>query len=134
MWGKGGNVQSVPAYQPSAEARATQTVPAYQPDVDGSATSLYSEAEPTHSANIAIMVPADAALFFNGQKTKQTSGLRVFTTPPLRPGGYTYEVKASWRTSDRLMTQVRQIAVRPGDNVIVDFTKALPAVVVLPKN
>jgi uncharacterized protein (TIGR03000 family) len=53
--------------------------------------------EPDHRAQIRLRVPADAEVWFDGQKTTQTSEYRDYYSPPLTPGkGYTCQVRVRW--------------------------------------
>lgn len=79
---------------------------------------------------IAVLVPANAAIWFDDAKTTQTGTLRRFVSPPLTPGrDYTYEVRARWTEEGREITQRRRLTVHAGEVVSVTFPEAAP-----PKN
>jgi uncharacterized protein (TIGR03000 family) len=60
-------------------------------------------------------------------KTKQTGKDRLFVSPPLLPGyTYQYQVRASWTVDGEPVTQVRDITVRPGQNVTVELRGPAP--------
>jgi len=73
-------------------------------------------------ANIAVYLPDDAILTFDGLDVAGTGPVRSFASPPLTPGcDYTYEVTARWSKEGREMTRSRRVHVRAGDKVEVDF-------------
>ena len=47
--------------------------------------------------------------------------VRTFKSPPLAPGQYNYDVRASWDENGRNVTQTQQVRVSPGAAVEVDF-------------
>jgi len=72
-------------------------------------------------ATITVSVPADARIFFDDQPTTTTSSRRVFITPVLEPGQYTYNVQANLERNGKLTTQRKQVTVRPGEESQVSF-------------
>jgi uncharacterized protein (TIGR03000 family) len=80
---------------------------------------------PPPDPNIATMivrVPANADIWFQGAKTGQRGAQRTFVSPPLEPGqGFTYEVKARWKEDGKDVEQTRQVHVKAGENVDVNF-------------
>jgi len=79
------------------------------------------DGQPIH---VTIQVPADAQVWFNGVKTHLTGTTRKFVSPPLAPGDYLYEIRASWAGQD----QTRALTVHPGDAINVEFkSKTAPA-------
>jgi uncharacterized protein (TIGR03000 family) len=72
-------------------------------------------------ATITVSVPADARIFFDDQPTTSTSSRRVFITPPLEPGQYTYNVQANLERNGKMTSLRKQVAVRPGENSQVSF-------------
>jgi len=82
------------------------------------------------SAEIDVKVPASAELYFNGVRMSQTGENRVFLTPPLVPGrDFSYTVQAVWTNNDHPVREQRNIRIRGGDRLSVDFTtrEATPA-------
>jgi len=72
-----------------------------------------------------LQVPADAQVWFDGEKTTQTGALRHFVSPPLPPGrAYTYEVRVAWKEGGREVTESRRLSVRAGDHVSASFPVA----------
>jgi len=75
-----------------------------------------------NTAHIEVLVPGEAALWFNGWKARSTGVVRKLQSPPLTPGrNYTYTVRARWEENGREVTQTRQVAVSAGAKVRVDF-------------
>ena len=90
---------------------------------DPSQTSLYPP--PVNSDNtamIAVRVPPDAELFFDGTATTQKGPVRTFITPSLDPGRtFTYELRATWTANGQPVTQTRTVQVGAGKRSLVDF-------------
>jgi uncharacterized protein (TIGR03000 family) len=75
-----------------------------------------------NSATMNVKVPAGAEIWFEGSKTGQTGTTRTFVSPPLEPGrGFTYDVRARWTENGKEVDQTRQVHVRAGEKVDVDF-------------
>jgi uncharacterized protein len=70
---------------------------------------------------VTINVPADAEVWFDGVKTKQTGTSRTFVSAPLAPGKYSYEVRVLWTKDGRAFSQTQQVDVQPGANVELTF-------------
>jgi uncharacterized protein (TIGR03000 family) len=78
-------------------------------------------------AQVRVLLPAQAILWFNGEATTQTGPQREFASPELVPGkAYTYEVKARWMQDGTPVERSFTIAVRANKTTTVDFS-ALPA-------
>jgi len=65
----------------------------------------------------------DAKVWLDDQATKQSGLNRMFDTPPLQPGVYTYHVRAKWKMNGRDMDETRVVHFRPGEALTVDFTQ-----------
>jgi uncharacterized protein (TIGR03000 family) len=75
-----------------------------------------------YTAEIEVLVPDDAAVWFNDWKGKSTGPVRRFQSPSLTPGQkYEYTVKARWEENGRPVTQTRPAFVTAGARVRVDF-------------
>ncbi len=73
-------------------------------------------------AYIRVRVPADAEVFFDGQRVQQSGTDRLFVSPQLERGyKYTYEVKARWTQNGQQVERTRTVSVRPGEETTVDF-------------
>jgi uncharacterized protein (TIGR03000 family) len=82
------------------------------------------------AALLAVRVPFDAEIWIADAKTQQRGALRSFVTPPLERGAiFRYEIRARWNEAGRNVDRSKEITVRSGDRVTVDFTgegKPLP--------
>ena len=77
------------------------------------------------AAMIAVRVPPDATIWFDGQKTTQTGPVRQFETPALDPGhDYTYSLRVKWNQNGRDVERAREITVHAGDRIGLDFLGA----------
>ena len=70
---------------------------------------------------VEVYPPEGARLFIEGQETKPGWPTCRFVSPPLRPGNYTYTIKAIIPGPDGPRTITRRIDVRPGDFESVDL-------------
>jgi uncharacterized protein (TIGR03000 family) len=78
-------------------------------------------------AYINVHVPPDASLRFQGTRMSQGGSLREFVSPPLPVGkSFVYTVRASWPEGGREITRERQVQVRAGDQVDLDFLALEP--------
>jgi uncharacterized protein (TIGR03000 family) len=76
-------------------------------------------------AFVTVRVPSpDAQVWFDDHRTQQGGVQRVFETPPLQAGNYSYKIRAKWRQDGRDMEQIRTVRVQPGRRVTVDFARA----------
>jgi uncharacterized protein (TIGR03000 family) len=76
---------------------------------------------------VEVNVPANAEVWFDGEKTAQTGPGRVFHSPPLRPGiKYMYLVRAKWSDGGRESEQMQTITVQPGEHIRVSFPTVRP--------
>jgi uncharacterized protein (TIGR03000 family) len=88
----------------------------------GALPSGNSKARPDNRARIWLRVPANAEVWFEGVKTRQSGTERYFYSPPLTPGlTYAYEVEARWKEEGKVVKRQRQIVVHAGDTVRIDF-------------
>jgi uncharacterized protein (TIGR03000 family) len=99
-------------------------VPGYTPEGRNATT------QPDNRAHIWLRVPADAEVWFEGAKTKQTGTLRHFFSPPLAAGKiYSYQVQVRWSKDGTPVERKQQIDVHAGDSLRLDLSVAP-----LPKN
>lgn len=77
-----------------------------------------------NAAGIVVRVPdPNAEVWFDTYKTQQRGTVRQFSTESLDPNqNYTYHLRARWMQNGQQMEQTRDVSVRPGQNVTVDFT------------
>ncbi len=108
-------------------SRDSYGVPTFmQPAYTPAAVPFVARANP---AKICLIVPAaDARVWFENQGTKSTGTSRVFETPPITPGSiFQYHLKVTWKESGEDVSLERDVAVRSGQTVDVDFTEAAAA-------
>lgn len=91
----------------------------------------YYPPETTDSAPAAtllrLLVPAQAEILFDGQKTTQTGTLRDFITPPLeRASNYTFEIQAKWTENGREVSRTEKVKFLGGQRVNLDFRATAP--------
>jgi uncharacterized protein (TIGR03000 family) len=80
----------------------------------------YGEADTR--AQLEVLVPPDAILWFNGWKARSTGPVRKLQSTPLERGRhYTYTVKVQWQENGREVTQTREVGVSAGTHVRVNF-------------
>jgi DNA sulfur modification protein DndE len=73
-------------------------------------------------AEITVLVPANAEVFFDGEPTTQRGVERLYLSPPLEVGRkYSYEVLARWQENGKPVEQTRKVEVSGGARVRVDF-------------
>jgi uncharacterized protein (TIGR03000 family) len=73
-------------------------------------------------ANVVVQAPADAEVWFDDYKTRQTGGQRTFTSPPLQAGRtFTYEVKARWTQDGKPVEKAQKVKVQGGETSQVEF-------------
>jgi uncharacterized protein (TIGR03000 family) len=73
-------------------------------------------------ANIQLKVPANAEVWFQGEKMALTGPLRVFQSPPLPPGSkFVYDIRARWKEDGKDVVQAQSIIVFAGADLSVQF-------------
>jgi uncharacterized protein (TIGR03000 family) len=77
----------------------------------------------SNAAVVRVRVPADATLWFENERTRQTGPAREFVTPPLTPGNeYTYHIRAQWMQNGHPVESGRDVLIRAGDRLTIDMT------------
>jgi uncharacterized protein (TIGR03000 family) len=72
---------------------------------------------------VAITLPADAKLLFNGHAAVGSGETRTFRTPPLKPGeSYTYQLTAVVVRDGREQTATEKVVVKAGEKTSVTLT------------
>jgi uncharacterized protein (TIGR03000 family) len=79
---------------------------------------------PANKAAMLLTVPGDAIVTVNGQPTKQTGVSRLFYTPELAPGTYSYNIEARWNENGKDLKVTRQIEVTTGRITTLTITSA----------
>jgi uncharacterized protein (TIGR03000 family) len=78
-----------------------------------------SEARP---ATIRVVVPQNAEVWLEKEKTSQTGTDRAFVLPPLATGKlHVYTVRAAWTENGRAVEQVRVVGIKAGETAKVNF-------------
>jgi uncharacterized protein (TIGR03000 family) len=115
--GMGTPVMNGYAYSPmmSAGGMGTPMMPA-----GGVSQSFYSSINSGNEATLVIHVPEAASLSIDGQPTQQSSGTRIFTSPPLEQGKtYVYKVTAEMNRDGHTVRDTKSVEVRPGQRAEV---------------
>jgi uncharacterized protein (TIGR03000 family) len=120
-----------PGYNSYYEGPTVYPYSSYADEVPPTADSYAEERTPAdqtmrsvdeNAAMIAVRVPANAELWFNGHKTSQSGQVRQFETPSLDPAQeYTYEVRARWTENGHNVNRARRLSVHAGDRLGVNF-------------
>jgi uncharacterized protein (TIGR03000 family) len=109
--------------------------PYYYPNYYPSGTPSYSAPSQTqsfyytpvsvdNSATVQVRVPANAQLWFDDTLTKQSGTMRLFYTPQLDAGKpFKYTVRVQWDDNGKKMEKTKEIEVRAGKQIDLDFTK-----------
>jgi len=75
-------------------------------------------------ARIMVRLPADAALWVDGEPTRQTGSEREFTTPSLTPGDtFTYTLTARWTQGNDPVEKTIKVDVRANQTSQADFMR-----------
>jgi uncharacterized protein (TIGR03000 family) len=73
-------------------------------------------------AVVAVHLPADAELWFDGSATGQTGSDRTFTSPPLPSGkAFHYAVRARWTEGGKRVEQFQMVTVQAGQQARATF-------------
>jgi uncharacterized protein (TIGR03000 family) len=88
---------------------------------------------PAMAALFRVRVPADAEIWFSGEKTAQRGSYRLFVTPEVDAGRtLAYDVRARWRQDGQEVVRKRTVTVRAGDRLTLDFLQQDEEDTVLP--
>jgi uncharacterized protein (TIGR03000 family) len=87
----------------------------------------YYYAPNNNAATIDVRVPLYAKVWFDGEPTQQTGELRSFYTPTLSVNKvYHYTIKVKWEDGGKTYEKTREIDIRPGASLVVDFLRPQP--------
>jgi len=109
---------------------AQPSVPAVTPSRDRSSTGEeQEESADAGRAFVDLRVPANAEIWFEGDKTAQAGALRHFVSPNLESGRtFTYDIRARWTDPNgKVVDQTRKVKVEAGRRTMVDFNTPAPA-------
>lgn len=71
-----------------------------------------------------VHVPGNAEVWIEDVKMTQSGTNRGFESPPLTPGrAYTYRIRARWSGDNGPVEQTKEVPVRAGEQVQVDFAR-----------
>jgi uncharacterized protein (TIGR03000 family) len=88
---------------------------------------LYTDPSPKPSGilMVEVRVPnANAIVYVNNQPTRQSGVIRTFASPQLPEGdAYEYDVRVEWTANGRRVSRTKTINGKPGENLVVDFTR-----------
>jgi uncharacterized protein (TIGR03000 family) len=85
----------------------------------GQATAQQPGNQPVH---MKFRVPAEAQLWLDGTATTMQGQVREMISPPLPPGkSYVYTVRVRWQRYGQVIDQKREITVKAGDFIDMDF-------------
>lgn len=124
-WGGGYGYYSTTYITPVISVASTATAAPLIRSAVYPATPWRESAVMTAGAHVDVRVPAaDAQVWIDGVRMKQTGLERRFVTPALDAGSvYDLEVRASWCDPAGVpYTQTRRLNVRAGNHQTVDFT------------
>jgi uncharacterized protein (TIGR03000 family) len=110
-------------YGPSSSGQYVAPNP-YVPAQPPYASGYYGTPQIDPSAAlIELRVPANAEVWFSGDRTTQQGSVRDFVTPALERGHhYSYEIKVRWLDSKgQPIEKHKKVPVRPGDRLNLQF-------------
>jgi uncharacterized protein (TIGR03000 family) len=73
------------------------------------------------TAQITVLVPDDAEVYFDGTETNKTGIERVFTTQPVGKGTFSHTIRARWTQDGLPVDKTIKVSFRAGDKIRVDF-------------
>ncbi len=127
VYGPGNGVFSNGGYVAGTYTRYYPPVTVFQDGTVllGEPPVIAAEPRPDNTARLRLIVPENAQLWFDGQKTQQTGTERSFSSPPLTPSTtYAYSVRIRYTREDgRVVDETRSIEVRANESWTVDFTQ-----------
>lgn len=102
---------------------ATYAAPMAAPDYASYYAPQPEFVVPRGAALIDLRVPANAEVWFSGDKTQQTGADRSFVTPSLDEGhNYAYRIKVAWTDAKgQRVEREKKVAVRPGARLNLQF-------------
>ena len=99
---------------------------AYSPMTTPMSQSFYFNPDAANEATLIVHLPESASLSIDGQPMRQSSGTRIFTSPPLEPGKtYVYHITAEMNRDGHTIRDSKDVEVRAGQRseVRMDFGK-----------
>jgi uncharacterized protein (TIGR03000 family) len=134
-WGLGlGVAVGYPGYLPDGVAAGTYyppppvTAPVPSAPPDAPPPDAPQEPKADGKARLLVLVPANAQVWFDGQRVTAEGREREFVSPVLAPDKvYVYSVRVRYLKDDgTVFDDTRPIKVRANDRWVVDFTRPAP--------
>jgi len=73
-------------------------------------------------ARLRLLVPADAAVWIDGQRTAPTGYLREYISPRIDPNReYGYDIRAEWNENGQPVTRSRKVTFFAGDRLTINL-------------
>jgi uncharacterized protein (TIGR03000 family) len=95
------------------------------------AAPVVAQETPAAAATVVVSLPADAALFVDGDRVPMSSTTRTFKTPQLQGGrDYFYTMKAEMVRNGEKVEKSTRVIVRAGETARADFGDLSDAVAV----
>ena len=86
---------------------------------DAPATVLHPDESPAY---LQVLLPnAEGDVWLNDIKMTATGAERLYRSPPLEPGTYTYRVKVAYLQGGNPVTTERTVEVSPSKTAVADF-------------
>jgi uncharacterized protein (TIGR03000 family) len=77
---------------------------------------------PDTTATVQVLVPANADVWFDGNKSTDFGPMRTVSTPSLQPGKTaSFEVKVSWTENGQPVTRTQRVDVQAGNQRVMNF-------------
>ena len=118
---------STPSYSYSTPSYSYYTTPSNSVVTSNpviTQTSFYEPSDSRKSLLTVIVPTTDAQVWLNGTLMSSQGIERLYSSPPLDAGNYTYSVKAQWMMDGKPVEQLRDVTVRAGQRSSVDFRQS----------
>lgn len=103
---------------------AAPVTPSYQSYYPSMTNDSFASSSADGTASIAVRVPANAQVWWNGSPSTVGGEMRLFRTAPLSSEGSTQTFQARWTGADgQQVSQTREVRVTPNGNFNVDFNQ-----------
>ena len=102
--------------------RPQQKIEEFDPPAKSSAKPAAGAVTKAAAGHIEARVPADAEVWFDGEKSSETGAVRRFESPPIAPGeSVSVEVKVRKRGPLQDTDAIRHVTLRAGQRLTVDL-------------
>jgi uncharacterized protein (TIGR03000 family) len=113
-----------PSYYPSYYYPSSywSSSPAYGSTYSAPVQAAYYSPISNDRADVTVRLPSpDARVWIEGREMSQGGTVRLFESPSLAPGDYSYTIRARWQQDGRMQDQTQTVRVRPGHGTTVNF-------------